>query len=417
MTTRSITSTGSLTTAPEQRATTMYTTCATRRITKVLASGMACLLVAAFCVALWAASAEGSVGGYLYLLAGTPTPDSASGFPVRLYTVAGTRLALVRQVAAGLFSVADDLSRHLYVLGLGLRALSVIHENAPGEIDVVPAPPQPKGRFASFSFYYPTWGAISGPGVSPSAVFADWTDHWTVTRIYAHAPRGKLRIARGSWDLYRYFRYQGPGGGPRRQLTIPGGTIEDGRIMMPYTLAAGVGYVGPTPPFLPPKAGAVAGYPDRPRGAGIIADTARFFALNAPPPAAELRGPRTVYVLNKVTGHWSVIEVPFYGLWPRLFGAWLATTVQEPNPTGRESPGLKNERANEVNATTPTGVVRELPRIRGMYGTKTYMPGKLLLQNLVDGHQRLFVPSLDHESVSQQLEVANLRADVATFNC
>jgi hypothetical protein len=319
----------------------------------------------------------------LYLLAGTPTPDGATGFPVRLYTVAGGRLALVRQIADGLFSVANDLAGHLYVLHLGMRKLSVIHENAPGEVDVVSAPPGINPD-QDFLFYYPTWGAVAGPGVSPSAVMATWTDHWTITRIYAHAPRGKPRITPGDWHLYLYYRYQGPSGGPYRQSTVPGGTIDDGRIMMPYTLAPGVGYLGPTPPFLPPQAGVVAGYRGRPRGADLVADTARFFAFDAPVPSAHLPWPRTTYVLNKATRRWSVMKVPFRAFWPRLFGDWLATTVQEPNPEGHESPGLENERAKETDAYTSRGLVREFPRVRGVYPQNVYMPGKLLLQNLDD---------------------------------
>ncbi len=340
-------------------------------------------------------------------MTGTPTPDDMRGFPVRLYMVSSGRLALVRQIAAGLFSVANDLSGHLYVLSLGMGAISVIHENAPGEIDVVPAP---AGNAITpiFQFYYQTWGAVAGPGVAPSAVFADWTNRWTVTRIFGDVTRGQPRIVRGSWDLYRYLQYQGPGGGPYPFTdTQPGGTVEDEKIMAPYTLGPGVGYLGPTPPFLPPQAGVVAGYPDRPRGASVVADTARFFAIWAPLPTAVLRLPRTVYVLNKAIRRWSVIRVPFqYPPWPRLFGPWLATTVQEPNPGGRESLGLDDERAKEVDVDTPTGVVRELPRVRGRYPQDdVYMPGKLLLQNLADGRK------ITIDTGQQDSEVLDVRKD------
>ncbi len=341
----------------------------------------------------------------MYLLAGTPTPDGIRGFPVCLYAVSSGRLALVRQVAAGLFSVANDLSGHLYVLSLGMGAISVIHENAPGETDVVP-PPAGNAITPTFQFYTQTWDAVAGPGVAPGVVYADWTNHWTVTRIFGDVTPGQPRIVRGSWGLYRYLQCQGPGGGPYSfSGTQPGGTIEDEKIMAPYTLGPGVGYLGPTPPFLPPQAGVVAGYPDRPRGASVVADTARFFAIWAPLPAVVLQLPRTVYVLNKATRRWSVTRVPFQDLWPRLFGPWLATTVQEPNPKGRESPGLDNERANEVDVDTPTGVVRELPRIRGRYPEDVYMPGRLLLQNFADGR------NMTIRTGQQDSEILAVRSD------
>ncbi|MGH9449992.1 MAG: hypothetical protein ACRD11_05555 [Terriglobia bacterium] len=372
---------------------------------------MLCLLAAVLCVAQsspttqGAAGPAGPVGPYLYLLSGTPTQNAINGFPMRLYAASGARLALVRQVSTSLFAVANDLSGHLYVLDIGLRSLNVIHENAPREIDVV-SPLAGSGSASGFSFYDQTWGAVAGAGVAPGVVYADWTNHWTVTRIFGNAIPGQPRIVPGTWRLYRYFQYLGSGGGPYSSTsTQPGGTIDDAEIMAPYTLGPGAGYLGPKPPFLPSQAGVIAGYPDRPRGASVVADTAHFFAIYAPLPTAPPQSPRTVYVLNKAAGRWSVIKLPFYYSTPRLFGAWLAAIVAEPNPQSIESPGLENERANEVDANTPTGVVRELPRVRGMYPQDVYMPGKLFLQNLVDERK------ITIEIGQQDSEVLAIRSD------
>ncbi len=332
---------------------------------------------------------------HLYLLAATPTPDSASGFPVRVYTVTGKRPALVRQVAKGLFSVTDDLSGHLYVLSLKMNKLSVIYENAPEKVDVIPAPTR-KGPDQGFDFYNPTWGAVAGPGVSPSVVFANWTDHWTVARIFAGAIPGQPRVVEGSWNLYRYFRYGGPGGGPYGSGTNPRACVVAYSIAIEWggNYAYGLGVLSAAPPFMPSTAGLEplsAGIPPprfKTRWGDVLADTGRFFLFDAPlPEDLEERRTEPLYVLNKKTGQWRVIKLPFYWFRPRVFGSWVATTVQEPNPEGRVSPGLENERAHEVDVHTPTGVVRELPRIRGMYPSKVFMPGKLLLQNLVDGRK------------------------------
>jgi hypothetical protein len=355
----------------------------------------------------------GSDAGSLYLLTGTPTRDSMYGFPVSLYTVSGGRLALVRQVSSGMSAIADDLVGHLYVFDVGMHTLSVIHENAPLKVDdILPPevnpdlPPDVTPELRYFSFYDPTFGAISGPDVPASAVFAGGNSPttWRVTRIFGDAIPGKPRLAEGSWDLYRYFRYEGPGGGPYYYI-LPGGTIEDGRIMMPYTLGGGQTELGPVPPFLPPEAGVVAGYSNRPRAADLIADTERFFAFCAPLPSVRLEWPRTVYALNKATGRWSVIKVPFIDLRPRLFEPWLATRVEKPNPENRESPGEDNERANEEDTRSPTGPVRESPGIRGMYSRKAFMPGSLLLQNLLDGRK------ITIETGQQDSEIIDVRSD------
>lgn len=338
----------------------------------------------------------------LYLLAGTSTTNDVSGFPVQLYTTSSGRLGLVRKISSSLFSVTDDLDGRLYVLDIGFRTLNVIHENSPARVDVVSAP-SGRGPTPHFEFYYPSWGAIRGPQGPPGIVFAYRTDHWTVMRILGDAVPGKPRIEEGNWDLYRYFQYEGPGGGPYRYI-VPAGTIDDSRIMAPYTVAPGRGYLGPTPPFLSAQAGVVVGYSNRPRGADIVADTQRFFAFVAPLPT-EPQWPRTVYVLNKATGRWAVIKVQFYYLWPRLFREWLSTTIAEPNPQGRESPGLKNERTNEVDKSSPTGIVRKLPRVRGMYPPRAFMPGKLTLENLVDGR------SISIDTGQQDSEVLDVRSD------
>lgn len=344
---------------------------------------------------------------HLYLLAGTPTQDSASGFPVRLYSVSNGHLALVRQVAAGLFSVTNDLKGHLYVLNLKMSKLSVIHENAPEKIDAIPAPTR-EGPDHGFAFYSPTWGAVAGPGISSSVVFADWTDRWRVTRIFAHTARGEPRVARGSWNLYRYFRYGGSAGGPYGSGTNPRVCIVAHSIAIEWggDYAYGLGVLSRAPPFLPLAAGLEppsSGMPPprfKTRWGGMLADTGHFFLFDAPlPENLKKRRIGGLYLLNKKTGQWRVIKLPFYWFRPRVFSSWVATTVQEPNPEGRLSPGLDNERAMEVD----DGQTRELPRVRGMYPSNVYMPGKLLLQNLVDGRK------LTIDTGQQDSEVLDVR--------
>ncbi len=307
----------------------------------------------------------------LYLLAGTADIYGMPGYPVRLYTLSAGRLALVRQVCGSLFSVTDDLHGHLYVLNQNRSVLSVIHENAPEKVDVVPSP---KGTMTSkilpfFGFYYPTWGAIAGPGVAPGIVYAGGNSPttWKVARVYGDAIPGRTQVAEGGWDLYRHFQFSGPGGGPSYENALsPGGTINHGQILTPYTLGGpGRGDLGPTPPFLPPEAGRVAGYKGRPRGAGVVADTARFFAFRASLPGTEAPTLMTIYILNRETARWSVVKFPISAPSPRLFGAWLIGNVSKLVKTIRRFPGQRQ--AEIANFVTPQG--------------------RLLLQNLVDGRK------------------------------
>jgi len=88
-------------------------------------------------------------------------------------------------------------------------------------------------------------------------------------------------------------------------------------------------------------------------------------------------------------------------LWPRVSGSWLATTVEEPNPSGKESPGVKNERTLPAYAYKTS----DFPQVRGLYGTKSYMPGKLLLQNLADSRK------LTIDTGQQDSEILDVRKD------
>lgn len=361
---------------------------------------------------------SGQGSEHLYLLAGTPTIHDTSGFPVRLYTASNGRLALVRKISSNLFSVADDLDGHFYVLGIDLRTLNVIHEDAPRDVDVVMSPNGDirSGILPFSAFYYPTWGAIGDPGVPPGVIYAGGTSTstWRVGRVFADTAPGHARVTAGNWDLYRDFRYAGNGGGPYRSVGV-GAVIVDSTLVVKRggNHVSGQGVLGPAPSFLPAEAGAhTVNYEDSTgehsatfRGAGIVADTPDFFAFDAPVAAGGTRWPRTIYVLNKRTNSWSVVKAPFSYLGPRLFGPWLASTVQEPNSTGRENPGLGNERANEVDRRTPLGLVRELPRVRGMYPDNIFMPGRLTLQNLFDQRKVAI------QTGQQDSEILDVRSD------
>jgi hypothetical protein len=324
----------------------------------------------------------------LYLLAGTPLQNETDSYPVTLYTVGPEgRLETVRQIFAksqGLFDIREDLEGRLYILNQWQNLLSVIHESNPERVDTVK-----DSSFGSMSER--AWGVVAPPGQASSVLYPVWCndDCWKLFAV-AGTPTVRPRISEGKWGLYRWFRYRGAPVTPRvDSLVIPGGNIvRDSIVLGPVRGLKGK--VSQTPPGLPGSVGthsfmvedSAGSHRQTVRSVAVVADTPRFFDFAALPFYSK-KWPVPVYVLDRSTGHWKVIHSPFVRLWPRNFGSWLATTVEEPNPSGRVSPGLKNERSLRPYAYRTS----DLPQVRGMYGTKTFMPGKLLLQNLVDGRK------------------------------
>ena len=125
----------------------------------------------------------------------------------------------------------------------------------------------------------------------------------------------------------------------------------------------------------------------------MLAATPRWFAFRAPLPGHVRGWPKRIYVQNRRTGRWLTLKLPYMKIPPRLFGDWLCTIVQEPNPDGLPSPGLGNER--QV-AYRPRGNL--YPNIRGAYKRDMYMPGVLELRSLATGRLvKIFTGQQDSE--------------------
>ncbi len=341
------------------------------------------------------AAKAGTKAEHLYLLAGTPIDNDPASYPATLYTVGpNASLETVRQIFSkrqGLFDVRDDLEGRLYAMSESQDILSVIHERNPHRIDIVKIDP---------NFYSPAWGVVAPPGQGSSAVLPGsgiGPHRWEIVTV-AGSPTVNPRASAGTWALYRWFRYRGAPVVPWFEMVpIPGGNIVNGKILLgPVWAMAGV--INVVPPALPPSVGAHVITIEDSKGTRhvtvgevvIVADTARFFAFAATPFYSK-KWPVPVYVQNKATKRWMVIDSPFIKLWPRVFGSWLATTINQPNPTGRKSPGVKNERSvpGYMSSTSRfPDIWGELGYWGGPHGiVRIYMPGKLLLQNLVDGRK------------------------------
>lgn len=363
---------------------------------------------------------------YLYLLAGTPIQNAPDlKYPVTLYAVNPKgELETVRQIfskSQSLTDVRDDMEGRLYVVTDDFGALSIIHERDPERNDAVK--PEFSGAVTG-GVTQSAWGIIAPRGQGSSAVFPEMImkevgttpqgyksygfGGWKIHLIAGNS-RVTPRISEGQWNLYRWFRYNGSPVAPVSEIIRPAGNIVNSQIVVPISGAPppgeqivkgklvsapvvqrAIGTFGPIPPDLPASVGmqiettsdawGTVTYPIR--TVAIVADMPRFFAFSGHSTDSK-QWPVPVYVLDRATRHWKVVDCPFVGLWPRVFGSWIATTDEEPNPTGRPSPGLENER----NLPPYANVTGNFPQVRGMYGTKTYIPGKLVLENLVDGRK------------------------------
>lgn len=187
--------------------------------------------------------------------------------------------------------------------------------------------------------------------------------------------------------LQTYY-YTGPGGGPGEWLTASA-NLSTGGLGEPDWLGPPEVLTGRVAPGLPASAGlqvstigGVAGQRTvRSRSAALLAFTPANIAFRAPLPGHRYAWPKRVYVHDRRSGKWFTLMLPYMHLLPRLFGDWLCTIVQRPNPSGEPSPGEQNERYVPVHQLRGS----PYPNIRGAYKPDMYMPGILQLRNLATG--------------------------------
>ena len=283
-------------------------------------------------------------------------------FPVTLYSVgADHRLVMVRQIMSqrqGLFDLRDDLHGLLYVKG---GYLSIIHEDDPEREDRMEVP----------SSYYSAWGVAAGKAQPSVALLPDLKGHWIVTTIYGNLPKGKPRVVQGGWEPYHSFQYGGSFGGPN-PINVPVGKIIGSTVVLPNQLRGTAQVVLSSVPATFPAA-TMQG-----RGVFITFSTDRFFAFSVVPLPGTNPGQDIVYVHDKIKDKWSILKMPTVEPEERIFGDWLATIVRIWRPGNQDHPGFENERH------VPFGM-RNYPLPPVGYGGDYFLPGTLLLRNLVDG--------------------------------
>jgi len=359
---------------------------------QALPSVTGCLMfIAAFLLgAATAAHAQsGAPGDTLYLLAGTTSGDAAATYAVNLYSVDAGKAEFLRQIFGpdqGMFDAREDRDGHIYVMDYWATRVSVIHEARPAEGDVVlfPGGLGKPGTRGNVSFYYPAWGVTSGTKATDCLLLPHLEKDgiWSITRVLADRNGHDPRVTTGSGveflAPYGSYQYSGDAGQPAPP-TPPSAKIVDHKVAL---LALGGREVfvslGDVPDRLIPQ--------PQPSGmpglfVNVLARTSDYLIVSAVEPSGGA-APTAVYVEGRASHKWSVISIPSIEPASRVFGNWLATSVEEPavgHPM--ESPGVDNERA-AGNLARPQPV----PPTRLLYGLDGgfYMPGRLELDNLMD---------------------------------
>ncbi len=324
-------------------------------------------------------------GRTLFLLAGTPTVDMMSAYPVNLYVVgSGRKLILAREIVpakAGLYSVLSGSSHAMYVLypHTSPDMVAVIHKSNPTLDDTLAVDPHHLavdntalgagvGTRGGSYLLLPLLRRGSGSQVSVSLL-----------TVAAEGSSGGHRTAANEWSRYRSFRYQGSPGGPAGPGFVPLAYIKNGRVYVQVS-PRGRPFAGappqqqmalaPSPPSLPLNERAGIFY--------LVVSSGRFLAIASTPGHSEL------YVFDRTKKTWSDIRsdatIPYER---RIFGPWLATIVEEWRPQGNASnPGREDER---------NWGSRVLPNVKEGYafwqGRNAFIPGVLTIDNLVDGRR------------------------------
>lgn len=361
-----------------------------KRMTKRWPAAVTFIAIVLVCALVVAAAP--ATGRTLFLLAGTATNESAEGYPVTLYTIGPARnLVPFREITSseeGLYEVREGPEHKLLYVSYppgSPTTVSVVHEDTPSAADEVKF--NPKRHFMLDS----SGGLASGSGSQSYALYllvAPGATRESAQLVsVAGAPTGgQPRVERNKWQLYKSFRFDGCPGGPAfcvtPKLKLVGGALFMGAKPNQVEVEAA-----------PPALSKVKG----PQMFQVVASSSRFLVISrwydARALASKAAQASSVYVRVRESGSWKKVEIPGNRSRSRLFGAWLATIVEDWNPANRvmgdvlypagdNNPGRDSERMQATPA---------LPSVRMGYesfeGNDNIIPGVLARDDLVDGRR------------------------------
>jgi hypothetical protein len=370
------------------------------------------------CVALvWSQEKRISPPEQLYLLAATPDQDY--GYPATLYRVVSGKLNVVRELSPqseGVRSVrAWEGTIFLVHPAQVPRAVSIVHPDDPARVDDIEINPDwPQ-------FFFVANEAIAEPDASSvdelmlatkgelSLANAKWLG---ISGAMASNPRIKPDV----WDEYSKMRVEGEPGGPFRGAGLAGAVSGEGLLLF-----QAFGHPVPMGSLSPTVREAIS--QTAMKRVQITAASQDYLILELAYSMEETFSKAhstdtELFVHDRARNAWATVRVEGNRSRLRLFGPWLAASVETFNPDGKPSPGRENERGPEAFGPEEIAGARgnngnaAFPDVRNLYGgdsSANFIPGVLLLQNLADG-QKIRI-----ETGQEDSEVIVVRDDAVLY--
>lgn len=326
----------------------------------------------------------------IYFLAGTPTEHTDKTYPVTLYGPdQSKKLKAVREVVQrtdGLHSVhpwGDAIFvAHPHTIP---TTVEIVHTSDPTLKDSVVFNPQPFDALSSSAGFFvgDTRIALALPrGSNLEALFPLSTNFGDPSKarlisVSTNIAEKTGRVSLGRWNDYAALRSEGLEGGPAVPAGILASAVGEG---LGIAISGHTTTIVPLPPGL---RDAVASTP-----IWIVASTDEYLVVRKNLTTDELNSDKEgrdwlqTFVLERAAGRWKTLQIEGNTSRSRLFGPWLVTIVAKWNLNGSPGPGRANERAAETS---------DRPNVRDLYahfeGRNNWLPGILMLQDLVDGRK------------------------------
>lgn len=324
----------------------------------------------------------------LYLVSGTPNKHGPDSYPVTLYRVDGAkRLDSVRQVVR-----QEDGVHSAYAYGDTVfflyphdrpTSVAILHTDDPNRADNV--------TFSSTGLV-----GVGGALGEPPDIGLELLVSWLATPIEPGTPipahidvaqtaissrpiTGHERIHFDNWADYAYLRLQGERGGPspregQEQAVAQGGSLT----LRHFDHAVAVDSL---PPVLKNLANGTPLF--------IIAATDQYLLFVIAQTASDMASGNLgsslkVYVHDRTSNQWAIIQTEGNSPALRLFSKWLAEIVENSSRNHGPNPGRENERTWDEK----TDRLPPVQRLYEQFGQQEFArPAILVLQNLADGRK------------------------------
>jgi hypothetical protein len=355
-------------------------------------------------------------GMRLYFLAATPTDDWA--YPVTLYEAQDSKLRQVRQISPQEEGVRSIRSWGNVIFLTHSNMLTVLHTDDPLRVDdVTPQPPLGFGAFAVIA--EPKSAEFDELMMSSRGEMTPANIKWL--SVASEPSTTGPRVREGAWNEYAAMRFEGNRLG-RDWAGLYGAVEGDHLVCLAFDHHV---VMDSLPAFVGEAINQTAM-----QRIIIVAASEQYLLFELEYSQEERFSKKlsaatetTLFLHDRLNDRWKTIQVEGNRSTKRLFGSWLASSVEMLNPTGKASPGRENERGveefgdYEIAGSKGNPGNARFPLIRGQFFTSdVFSPGVLVLQNLDDGRKiRIETGQEDSEILSVRETVVVYRVNDAVY--